>query len=348
MRRARSTGERVALGAILGFAAQVVIVLLLAGGITWLLRRPRLALDAALRGGTREGKLYVVVLNRGGFAARGTSVLVSWRRQDGERSRAERRELGILYPADPIRLEVTALQALVGDDASGWSEIVVEARATNAFPARSRIQVAQRDASASGGAASSASGPEPVRYVGARTPRCPDVPDGAHLFERRPYVNDGVTEHWHVCRRCRHVEREPLTPDEERVQRQRRRERLEAERRRIDAELDRARRAEEPRARPGGGGRTWRHIGDEEDGRARDVDTFPPEVAFFVLELDPRAAGWDDVVAAHRRLALAHHPDRRAGADAATRAALVRKMQEINAARDRLREHFGLRAPVDE
>lgn len=318
---------------------QAIVVLVLAAALTCFLRRPRLALEVSLRGGTRAGKLYVVLTNRGGFAARNARLTVAWRRSDGSVSKAEARGIGTLGSHDPVRLEVTRLHELIEGDAAGWSELVVEARALNALPARAVVEVAAR---------AQAERVEPVRYARASAVRCPDSPDGTHLFATQPFVNDGVTETWHVCRRCRHLEREPLSPEDQERQRRARRERLERERRRIEEEFARAEREEDPAPRARPGQKTWKRFREEEEEKlARDVDTFPPELAFFVLELDPAKATWDDVVAAHRRLALAHHPDRQPGIDGETRFALERKMQEINGARDRLREHFGLRPAMD-
>ena len=319
------------------FALQALGVVLLAGALTLVLRRPRLSLDASLRGGTRHGKLYLVLVNRGGFAARGVRVEVRWVRPDGSASDAERRELGLLAPGEPLRLEVRALHALIERDPEGWSAIEAVARASNALPARARLELSARAATNAGAAGAE----PPVRYASAATLPCPESSDGEHLFERRSVPNDGVTEHWHVCARCRHVKREPLSAEEEATQARVRRERVARERAKMEAEWARRKREEEPpRARS-------RASREEEARRAREGDTFPPEIAFYALELDPTSATWEDVLAAHRRLALLHHPDRRPGIDAATRAALERRMQEINAARDRLREHFGLRASLD-
>lgn len=323
----------------LAWLLRILLVAALAVALTLFLRRPRLALDASLRGGTREGKLYVVLTNRGGFAARDVRVSVGWRKESGERSPVDSRALDALAPHDPARLEFASMQALLGGDARGWSAIVVEARAKNALPTRTTLPLAKKLGAREEAAPT-------ITYAPARMLPCPDDPQGRHLFERRPYENDGVTEQWNVCARCRHVEREPLTPEQEATQRRIRAARAAEERARMEREFA-AREAEEEGARPTRERERARKREREHEGLARDVDTFPPEVAFYVLGLDPQRATWDDVVAAHRRLALANHPDRQHARDPAARAFAEQAMQEANRARDRLREHFGLRSALE-
>ena len=315
--------------ATVALVAQVAGVLALAAALAWLLRRPRLALECSLRGGTREGTLYVVVTNRGGWA-RDARIEIWWTGTAGT-SRVAQHAIGELPPREPVRIEADELHRLLPEGASGWSEIVVRARARLAFPRTVRLPVAERAAPRR----ETAETPAPVRYVGAIP--CPARTDGAHDLEERPYRNDGVTERWKVCRACRHVEREPLTPHEAEVQARVRAARAERLRREMEAEFARRAAEEEPR-------RARRPHRSPPPG---ETDAYPAEVAFFVLELDAASATWKDVLAAHRRLALAHHPDRHATSAPGVRAAAERKMQEINAARDRLREHFGVAAPSE-
>lgn len=323
-------GEPLAVAEVF-LALEVLGVIVLAGGLTAILRRPRLRLEASLRGGTRDGTLYVVVTHARGWAAPRARLEVWWQR-NGERSEPLRQELGTLHVGDALRLEVDGLHRVLPPGEGSWDEIVVRLWAWNALPAWERLVLTKRSGSVSG---TRAEGPSaPVRYARGRELPCPERPDGTHDFEERPYVNDGVTERWRVCRACRHVVREPLTPEQEETQRrarsaraQRLRRLMEEEFARLDAEAQAQRRQHARRAPPPSQG-----------------DEYPLELAFFVLELDATRATWADVSAAHRRLALAHHPDRHANASPDARAAAEQKMQEINRARDRLREHYADKA----
>lgn len=78
--------------------------------------------------------------------------------------------------------------------------------------------------------------------------------------------------------------------------------------------------------------------GDEpavEEGPA--IDTSDP---YAVLEVSPDAT-WEAIVAAHRRQARQHHPDRRAGEGAAAMAAAEERIRDINAAYQELRVRRG-------
>lgn len=298
---------------------QVALVLVVAYALVLVIQRPRLSVDVSLRGGTRHGTLYVVLHNRGRTRARHARVEIALKGDTGERSQTLARDIGELAAGDVVRVEVDGLQGLLPEVAHP-SAIVVTARARIVLPARATLAIEPKQRE-------SATAPETVRYERAGAIPCPGSTDGRHAFERRPYVNDGVTEQWDVCGRCRHVRRQPLTPGEQATQTRVRAARMEQERRKMEAEFARNAQREDPEPR-----RARREP-------AGEGDTLPVEVAFYILELDSRSATWTDVLAAHRRLALANHPDRRAGAE--------QKMQEVNRARDRLREHFGLRTPIE-
>lgn len=70
---------------------------------------------------------------------------------------------------------------------------------------------------------------------------------------------------------------------------------------------------------------------------APPVDTSDP---YAVLEVSPDAA-WDEIVAAHRRQARRHHPDRLAGEAPAASAAAEDRIRDINAAYQELRVRRG-------
>lgn len=69
----------------------------------------------------------------------------------------------------------------------------------------------------------------------------------------------------------------------------------------------------------------------------QEIDRSDP---YAVLEVSPEAT-WDDIVAAHRRQARRHHPDRLAGESAATLAAAEDRIRDINAAYQQLRVRRG-------
>lgn len=292
-----------------------IALVALAGALlgTLALRRPRLRASATLRGGTRDGTLYVLVENAGATAARRVRARIAWA-APGAEAVIDERDLGTLPARDAVRIEARDIQRAWGDARASWSEIRVTLRAVNALPARAALPLQGR-------ASAGASQAPPASYVAPS--RCPASPDGRHRLERQEFPNDGVQERWEVCRACRHVQRLPLTPAEDAIQARARAERAERERRRLEedwAREEQARRRERPprREEPGG---------------------LPLAVAYWVLGLD-ESATWEDVLAAHRRLALVHHPDRAHGAGPRVREALESRMQEINRARDRLREHL--------
>lgn len=314
--------------------AQAGVALVGAAILTFAIRRPRLAVEPSLRGTTRTGRLYVVAINRGGLAARRVRVHVSWLGETDERTLVASQDIGILPAGESVRLEIANLHGAAESDATRWRGLEVRLEAWNAVATKTTLPL---------GARPPASEPHsPVHYSGPDAP-CTSAPDRQHRFSERRIRNDGVTEVWRLCELCRHVVREPLSDADQATQARIRRERAERERRKLEEEWARAE-AERPRPRPRAD-REWRH--HQSDGPARDTDLLPPAVAFYILELDPTTATWEDVAAAHRRLALAHHPDRRQTRDPEPLAAAERKMQEVNAARDRLREHFGMRAPLD-
>ena len=79
---------------------------------------------------------------------------------------------------------------------------------------------------------------------------------------------------------------------------------------------------------------TWgRRPGDEDD--LWEDEPVPPD-PYEVLGL-PLYATWDQVTAAHRRLAKEHHPDRLLDASAEDRAASEERMREVNMAYNELR-----------
>ncbi|HUR70142.1 MAG TPA: J domain-containing protein [Candidatus Thermoplasmatota archaeon] len=315
----------------LAWLLRVVVVVALSGSLTFAIRRPRLRLEVSLRGTTRTGRLYIVLTNAGGIAASNARVRVEWLAPDGRRALVDEQQVGEVPARDALRLDVRNLHRGKeggGIEGEGFTALQVTARAAWALPARARLDVAR---------AVAAQDEAPVRYE-ARL-RCPVAAEGAHAFEERRIHNDGVTETWNLCRLCRHVERLPLSPADQEIQKRIRAERAERERRDVEREFARIAAQETPHQREPPR-RWWRDA-------ARDEDTLPPDVAFYVLELDAVSATWEDVLTAHRRLALAHHPDRDPSAPAEMRAERERKMQEINAARDRLRVHFGMRAGAE-
>jgi DnaJ-domain-containing protein 1 len=72
---------------------------------------------------------------------------------------------------------------------------------------------------------------------------------------------------------------------------------------------------------------------DTGDGPASVIDLTDP---YLVLDV-PRTASWDEIAAAHRRLAKLHHPDRLIGASDAERFRSERQMRELNIAYSELR-----------
>ena len=64
--------------------------------------------------------------------------------------------------------------------------------------------------------------------------------------------------------------------------------------------------------------------------------------AYKVLEVEPTATD-DEVRAAYRRLALKHHPDRVATLGEDIRCAAEEKLQQINAAKERIWKARGLK-----
>ena len=67
---------------------------------------------------------------------------------------------------------------------------------------------------------------------------------------------------------------------------------------------------------------------------------YDPEDAWAVLGLTP-GAPWKDIAAAHRRLAMRHHPDRLLDASPEDRAASEDTMREVNVAYNVLRRLTG-------
>jgi hypothetical protein len=282
--------------------------------LTWW---PRLDVELSLRGTTRSGTLYARVHNRGRPTARGVRVRVEWIGPGGQAREVATVELGDIEGGSASLATIRDPQREVADAPAGWSALRAEARARNAFPARASLGLAARPAAEDPAA--------PVRYRRPEDLPCPDAADGRHRWRVDRVLNDGARESWHVCERCRLAWREPLSPVEEETQRRVRAERAERERRKLEEEWERAAAEPRPRRAP--------------PPPREEADAMPAEVAFLILGLDPATATWDDVVRAHRRLALANHPDR--ARDAETRAANESRMAEINRARDRLRERLG-------
>lgn len=282
----------------------------------WWLRRPRLEVELSLHGGTRLGTLYVRIHNRGRRDARDVWVRVLWE-GDGREALVAERGFESIEGVSAIQWPIRDLQTAIGGDPVGWRGLRADVRAANAPPA-------SRSAALSARAAAAPSEAQPVRYQKAEATRCPDSPDGRHLFRVARFPNDGVVETWRVCGRCNAVVRDPLTPEEEAIQARIRAERAARERQRLEEELERAAARREPPPR-----------------RARPPpvdDAMPEEAAFWILGLDPATARWEDVLAAHRRLAMEHHPDRGSQEE---REAREQRMADVNRARDRLRERFG-------
>jgi hypothetical protein len=299
-------------------AAWALLAALVLGARAWW-RRPRLEVETSLRGTTRSGTLYVRVHNRGRLPARGVRVEIAWVAPSGT-AVVEGADLGEIEGGDAGALTVRDLHRALGEK-KDWTALRIEARAANARPAQARIDLSLRT-----------DGPPaqevpPVQY--RRETRCPESPDGQHLFRTARFLNDGVRETWHVCARCGHLQRDPLAPAEEALQSRVRRERAQRERQKLEEELDRMREQEpQPRRRP-------------PPPETPGSDAMPPAVAFWVLGLDEQRATWDDVLHAHRRLALESHPDRGGEEPPERRAAREQRMADVNRARDRLREHFG-------
>lgn len=67
---------------------------------------------------------------------------------------------------------------------------------------------------------------------------------------------------------------------------------------------------------------------------------YDPADPWAVLGLDA-GAGWTEIVAAHRRLAMEHHPDRLLAAHPADRERSEQRMREANIAYCTLRRQFG-------
>jgi hypothetical protein len=285
------------------------LVAALALGARWWWRRPRLAVELSLRGSTRAGTLYVRAHNRGRRSARGVVAHVAWEGDAGQAAVASQ-DLGEIEGLGAAQWPVRDLHTAIAERPEGWHALRVVARAQNAREAEARLDLRARKAEEAVPAT-------PVRYQ--RAP-CPGSADGAHLFRVARFPNDGVVETWRVCQRCGALEREPLSAQDEATQARVRRERAARERRALEEELAREERKEAPRPR-----------------RApRDDDTMPVDMAYFVLGLEEDAT-WEDVLAAHRRLALANHPDRGAPEE---RAAREGRMADVNRARDRLRDRL--------
>ncbi|GEM_PF-5889309 len=298
---------------VAGWALVAALVL----GARWLWRRPRLDVELSLRGTTRGGTLYVRVHNRGRRAARGVRVRTEWV-AGGDRALVQEALVEEIEGRGAAALPVRDLHRAIEGRSERWSALRVEARAANALPASRQLVLEARPVAQEPPA-------EPVRYRSADAP-CPGSPDGRHLYRTARFLNDGVMETWHVCERCRHLRRDPLTPAEEQAQARVRRARAERERQKLEEELDRLRHEEEARPPP--------------RSRALEGDTMPVAVAFWVLGLD-ESAGWEEVVQAHRRLARETHPDRGAADDPAARRQREERMADVNRARDVLREHLG-------
>jgi DnaJ-domain-containing protein 1 len=267
------------------------------------------------------------VHNDGRVAARRASVEVAWVR-GGVRTVNHRADRGRIEPAGAARVAVKDPQASV--PGAGWEALVVEARAWLARPAREELRVAERPRAP--GAASAS----PVSYVRPHAAPCPAGPGGAHRFETRGFPNDGVVEQWELCRLCGAVRKLPLAPEQEATQARVRRARAAREAAKLEEELARA----EAEAARRGSAPPPRHRRPE---RAPPPDapheTLPASAAYWILGLPP-TAGWDEVKAAHRRLAKEYHPDAAGAVDERTRALLDQRMRDVNAAKDRLREHL--------
>jgi hypothetical protein len=299
-------------------AAAVVGAALIAAilGARHFWRRPRLAASLSLRGSTRIGTLYVRVDNHGARIARDARIDVSWAGPEGG-AHIESRELGDIEGFGGVLAPVRDLHR--ENAARGWTSIEVLVRAENAASATASLAIGER--------AADAAAPS-VQY--AKLPPCPDSPDGVHAMRTSHVRNDDVMETWEVCARCRYVRRLPLSPADEARQKRVRQERAAKLQKILEEEIARATaeqgEAPRPRRRP----------------PAREEDeTFPLEVAYWVLGLDAERATWEDVQRAHRRLALLHHPDRTRGATPEEAADHEKRMQDVNRARDRLREHLG-------
>ena len=282
--------------------------------LAWLVPLPRLRVETTLRGTTRDGTLYVLVHNDGGVTARDATVGVAWVRP-GARVLVHRADVGAIEPGGAARVAVKDPQTA---DVSGaaWVALRVEARARFAMPASAELPVAARRRDAGSDDA------PPVSYVRPHAAACPNAPDGRHRFETRGFPNDGVVEQWELCRLCGAVHRLPLTPEQAATQARVRRERAAREAARDEEEYRKAQqgsRARPPPPEPG--------------------ETLPVSVAFWLLGLDA-SASWDEVKAAHRKLAKAYHPDAAANADERTRRLMEERMRDVNAAKDRLREHL--------
>lgn len=289
---------------------------------------PWLRVEATLRGTTRDGTLYVTVHNDGRIAARRASVEVAWVR-GGLRTVIHREELGVIEPAGAARVAVKDPQAAV--PGAGWEALVAEARAWLARPARAELRVAERPRGPGEEFAS------PVSYVRPHAAPCPAGPGGAHRFEARGFPNDGVVEQWELCRLCGAVRKLPLAPEQEATQARVRRERAAREAAKLEEEWAKA----EAEAARRGSAHHHRPRRPERPPPPPDAphETLPVSAAYWILGLPP-TAGWDEVRAAHRRLAKEYHPDAAGAVDERTRALLDQRMRDVNAAKDRLREHL--------
>lgn len=313
---------------LLTLATRLVLGVALIVAAVLFIQRPKLRASLSLRGGTRRGVLYVLVENPGRTTARDVRLRVVWRRGT-EEALIEEAALGELSPVEPLSVQVRDLQAPIAADPLGWTRLEVTLTGRRVRPVTVALDIEAKPQEAP------PEGPrEPVSYVREAAARCPLAPDGKHVFELRRFPNDGVNEEWEICRRCGFVHRLPLSPEDEERQRRVRAERAERERRRLEEEWARQAAQEAPRPRPG------RPVPPRWAPPPDPGETLPIEVAFWILGLDGRTATWEDVQAAHRRLALQHHPDKAAGMDERSRALAEERMQDVNRARDRLREHF--------
>jgi hypothetical protein len=292
------------------WVAQVGLVVLALAAAAAFFRTTRLGVSASLRGTTMTGKLYVRVDNRTWRRARRVGVRVACAAGDRSVPLVETERIDI----EPRSAHVFPIDSpgMTMPHGVAWERIEIVASAANALRAKHVLDITP------------SAGGRPGDERPYRTPSCTA---GEHAFEERRIFGEGVDAPWEVCRRCGYARPLPLTAEEEAV-RARFRARLAAEERRREAheraaQADRPapRRAPEPeRASPA----------------APDASDMPVAAAFYLLGL-PQTATWAQVQAAHRRLVGEWHPDR-AGDDPKARRLSEMRTQELNRARDRLRD----------
>ena len=78
----------------------------------------------------------------------------------------------------------------------------------------------------------------------------------------------------------------------------------------------------------------------EDRSRTKGDYYYDPDDAWGVLGIQP-GASWAEIAAAHRKLAMKHHPDRLLGSTEEERQASEDKMREINVAYSVLRRLTG-------